>query len=89
MSNRERIAFTSEDGDTLELYVVEQTRINNINYILAEDAGDEETAYILKETYSDSENEESVFEFVEDEQELDAIFRVFTELLEDIDIEMM
>ena len=33
-------------------------------------------------------NEELVCEFVEDEQELDAISKVFAELLEDVSIEM-
>ena len=49
---------------------------------------DDEVAYILKETFSDSAKEESVFEFVEDERELDAISKVFEQLLDDIDIEL-
>ncbi len=89
MSKREKAVFTSSDGEKLSLYVIEQTRINDVRYILAEDALDSETAYIMKETYSDSDKEESVFEFVEDEQELDAISGVFAELLEDIDIEIV
>ena len=89
MSKQEKVVFTSADGDTLEFYIVEQTRINNINYILATDADDEETAYILKETFSDAAKEESVFEFVEDNTELEAISKVFGELLEDVDIEPM
>lgn len=85
MSKQEKVVFTSVDGEVLEFYVVEQTRINNVNYILATDADDEDTAYILKETFSDSAKEESVFEFVEDDVEFDAISRVFEELLDDVD----
>lgn len=88
MSKQEMVTFTSADGENLEFYVVEQTRINNVNYILATDVDDDETAYILKETFSDSDKEESVFEFVEDDNELEAISKVFAELLEDVDIEL-
>ncbi len=88
MGKQEKVVFTSENGETLEFYIVEQTRINNISYILASDVSDENTAYILKETFSDSEKEESVFEFVEDDNEQEAISRVFAELLEDTDIEI-
>ena len=44
-------------------------------------------AYIMKKVAEDG-NEELVCEFVEDEQELDAISKVFAELLEDVSIEM-
>lgn len=88
MSKQEKVVFRSEDGENLEFHIVEQTTINNIRYILATDVLDDEVAYILKETFSDSAKEESVFEFVEDERELDAISKVFEQLLDDIDIEL-
>lgn len=84
MSKHEQVKFVGEDGEELLLDVVEQTTINNISYVLATD--DEDVAYILKETFSDSEKEESVFEFVEDDVEFDAIAKVFGELLEDVDL---
>ena len=88
MSKQEKVVFKSEDGENLEFHIVEQTTINNIRYILATDVMDDEVAYILKETFSDSAKEESVFEFVEDERELDAISKVFEQLLDYIDIEL-
>ena len=88
MSKQEKVVFKSEDGENLEFHIVEKTTINNIRYILATDVMDDEVAYILKETFSDSAKEESVFEFVEDERELDAISKVFEQLLDDIDIEL-
>lgn len=84
----EKVAFTSADGEKLEFYVIEQTRINNIHYLLAEDTADEEQAYILKETAGDALNGESVYEFVEDDIEFEAISKVFNELLDDIDIQI-
>lgn len=55
MSQRESIKMLSPDGEVLSFYVVEQTRINNINYLLVEDADEEANAYIIKETFSGSE----------------------------------
>ena len=70
------------------MYVVEETRINNVNYLLVtEDEGDEEEAeaYILKDV-SKEEDEEAVYEMVVEDSEIDYIGKVFSELLEDIDI---
>ena len=84
----EKIIFVDEDGNEIEMYVIEETRINNVNYILVtDDEGDSEEAeaYILKDISND-EDEEAVYEIVDDESEVDYIGRVFSELLEDIDI---
>ena len=84
----ETIIFVDEDGNEIEMYVIEETRINNVNYLLVtDDEGDSEEAeaYILKDISND-EDEEAVYEIVDDESEVDYIGRVFSELLEDIDI---
>lgn len=84
----EKIVFIDEDGNEVEVYVVEETRINNVNYLLVtEDEGDEEEAeaYILKDI-SKEEDEEAVYEMVVEDSEIDYIGKVFSELLEDIDI---
>ena len=84
----EKIVFIDEDGNEVEMYVVEETRINNVNYLLVtEDEGDEEEAeaYILKDI-SKEEDEEAVYEMVVEDSEIDFIGKVFSELLEDIDI---
>lgn len=84
----EKIVFIDEDGNEVEMYVVEETRINNVNYLLVtEDEGDEEEAeaYILKDITKE-EDEEAVYEMVVEDSEIDYIGKVFSELLEDIDI---
>ena len=84
----EKIIFVDEDGNEIEMYVIEETRINNVNYLLVtDDEGDSEEAeaYILKDISND-EDEEAVYEIVDDESEVDYIGRVFSELLEDLDI---
>ncbi|WP_027431387.1 DUF1292 domain-containing protein [Lachnospira multipara] len=83
----EKISFVSEGGDKIELYVLEETRISGINYILVTESDDENEdaeVYILKDT-SKSTEADAIYEFVEDDSELDAVAKVFSELLEDVE----
>ena len=85
----EKIKFTDPDtGDCLEFYVLEQTRINNRDYLLVtvDEDGDSD-AFVLKDLSEDTEKE-AVYEIVEEEAELEAIAKVFSEMLEDVDIEL-
>lgn len=83
----EKIKFTDPDTQEFtEFFCLEQTQINSQNYLLvAEDEDGDSDAYILKET--SSEGDETVYEMVEEDAELQAIGKVFAELLEDVDLE--
>ncbi len=82
----EKIVFQTEEGEVL-FYVLEQTRVNGENYILVTDSEDEEAdCWILKDT-SKPEDTEAVYEMVEDDQTLDALSKIFAELLEDTEIQ--
>jgi uncharacterized protein YrzB (UPF0473 family) len=83
----EKISFCSPEEGTVDLYVLEQTTIGGVNYILVTDTeeGDGE-AFILKENPS-SDNSENVYDIVEDDEELQAVGQVFGSLLEDVDLE--
>ena len=83
----EKIIFNAPDTEeSIEFFCLEQTQNNNQNYLLvSEDEEGDSEAYILKET--SSEGEDTVYEMVEDEQELEAIGKVFAELMEDVDLE--
>ncbi|MBR6697247.1 MAG: DUF1292 domain-containing protein [Lachnospiraceae bacterium] len=86
----ERLTFTLDSDETVEFAILEETRINGVNYLLVTDAFEDEEegeAYILKDT-SDETDLEAKYEFVEDDTELEAISKVFAELLEDVDIEL-
>lgn len=88
-ANHEKIVFTTEDQEEVEFYVLEQTKIGGFNYLLIADAeGEEEAAnaMILKER--ESVTEEVVYDVVEDDQELEAVSKVFEQIMDDIDIEM-
>lgn len=86
----EKITFVTEDQESVDFYIIEETRVNGINYLLVTESEDEEDeeaeAYILKDT-SKAEDTEAIYEFVESEEELDAVSRIFAELLEDMDLE--
>ncbi len=84
----EKIVFYT-DTDEIEFYVIEQTRINDVNYILVADSMDDEAeALILKETVNEEDAEDVIYSEIEDDSELESISRVFSEILDDIDIEM-
>jgi len=83
----EKIAFTFDDNETVDFFVLEETKINGVTYILVTESEDDEAdAYILKDTAQESD-EESVYEIVEDDEELDMVSTLFEQLLEDVDIE--
>lgn len=76
-----------DGGEAVDFYVLEQTTIGGVNYILVTDAEEDEEgeAYILKDM-SDSDAEERVYSMVEDDTEFDAVSAVFENILEDIDL---
>lgn len=83
----EKIKFQAVDGTEEEFFVEEETRIGGVSYILVSDSMEEEAnAYILKDV-SESTDADALYEMVEDEEELDAVFKVFMEMMEDVDFE--
>ncbi|MBO5424250.1 MAG: DUF1292 domain-containing protein [Lachnospiraceae bacterium] len=87
-NNLEKITFETEDG-TEDFYVLEQTMLGGINYILVTDEieGEEGSFLVLKEE-KDSKEDEAFYQIIEDDNELKAVISVFNELLEDIDLEV-
>ena len=74
----EKLTFVTEDQESVDFYIIEETRVNGINYLLVTESEDDT---------SKAEDTEAVYEFVESEEELDAVSRIFAELLEDMDLE--
>lgn len=87
MDKMEKITFQAEGEEKIDLYVLEQTRIGGINYLLVteEEDGDGD-AYILKDLSQDGEAD-GIYQFVEDDEELNAVAGVFDNMLDDIDLE--
>lgn len=83
----ERVEFTDPDtGQPTEFYVLEQTTIGGNNYLMVtlDEDGDSD-AFILKELAGD--DSQTTYEMVDDDKELEAIAKVFAELMEDVDIQ--
>ena len=85
MEDKQMITFTLEDGTDIQLEVLEETRINGVNYLLVVDTQDEDTAIILRE--DTTEEQDIIYLPVEDDNELQALSKVFAELLEDVEFE--
>ena len=81
----EKIEFRTDDGENVFFYVVEQTRINGMNYILVSDKEEGDGQALILKDLSQDGDEESVYEIVDSDEELDAVGGVFANMLEDID----
>ena len=80
------VNFTTDNGEEIPFFVVEETKIAGENYLLVTDREDDEAdAYILREV---SENtEESFYEMLEDDEKINAISKVFADLLDEVEFE--
>lgn len=85
----EKIQFMFDDGtESVDFFVLEETKVNGVSYILVTDSEEDDAeCMILKDTSKPKESE-SVYQIVEDDTELEAVLKIFEELLEDVDIEM-
>ena len=74
----EKITFASADSrENEEFFVLEQTKLNGVSYILVTDSEEDDAeCWILKDT-SPEESSEAIYEFVEDEKELNGIMGSF------------
>ncbi|MGN0333406.1 MAG: DUF1292 domain-containing protein [Lachnospiraceae bacterium] len=84
----EKIKFMSEEmQEAVDFFVLEQTKINGVSYILVTDSETGDADCLILKDVADPNETESVYEIVEDDNELTALSKVFEELLEDVDIE--
>ncbi len=92
MDREDRIPFITEDGEQVIFEVLEQTMVAGANYILVTEDNDldldneDVQAYIMKEIDEPHSEDMLTYQFVEDEQELLSISKIFEQLLEDTDI---
>ena len=82
MDNKKNII--DEEGNEIELIIIETAKFEGRDYILASES---ENAYILKDVSEDKDSD-SIYEFVDDEKELDMLADVFSELISDMDIDL-
>ena len=76
-----------ENREAVDFYVLEETMIGGVTYILVTDTEDEDgDALILKDLSQDGE-EEALYAIVEEDGELAAVADVFRSMMGDIDLE--
>lgn len=83
----EKIKFMSEEMQETDFYVLEQTKVNGVSYILVTDSEEDDAECLILKDTSAEDDKESVYEIVEDVTELGAVLKIFEELLEDIEVE--
>lgn len=82
------ITLTTEDGERVTFYVLEETKLGGEDYLLVTDSKEEDgECYLLKDT-SGPEDSEASYEFVEDDFQLDYLSNVFNELMRDLGVEI-
>lgn len=82
----EKIVFRAENEEMVEFYVLEQTRIGGIDYILVTDTEEDDGEALILKDMSQPGEEEALYEIVTEDEELDAVSAVFESMLEDIDL---
>lgn len=83
-----KVMLVDENEKEFEVFVIEQTMINNINYLLVTDSDDEDeeevNAFIVKDL-SKPEDEEALYEIVDDNEEFESVAKIFDELVGELD----
>ena len=82
----EKIVFRAEGEEAVEFYVLEQTRIGGIDYILVTDTEEDDGEALILKDMSQPGEEDALYEIVTEDEELDAVSAVFESMLEDIEL---
>lgn len=80
----EKITFCPDGEEPVEFFVLEQTRISGVNYILVTDFEDGDGEALILKDLSKEEDKEAVYAIVDDDTELNAVAGVFEDLLDDV-----
>ncbi len=81
----EKIKFMPElNEEPIEFFVVEQTTLAGVTYLLVTDKEEGDAQALILRDVTEQNNEEKVYAVVDEEKELDAVSKVFENLLDDI-----
>lgn len=83
----EKILFQAMDEEPVEFYVLEQTTVAGVNYILVTDTEDGDGEALILKDISGAEDEEAVYDIVSEDKELNAIAEIFENLLDDVEFD--
>ena len=82
----EIITFCPKEDEPVDFYVLEQTNIAGVNYILVTDCEDGDGEALILKDLSKPEDTESIYAIVDEEDELEALAGIFEDLLEDVEL---
>ena len=82
----EKIIFTPQEGSDVAFYILEQTMIGGVKYLLVTDSAEGDGEALILCDVSAPEEPEAVYEIVEDDETLNAVAAVFEKIMDDIDI---
>ena len=83
----EKIVFKADKENPVEFFILEQTTVSGVNYILVTDKEEGDSEALILKDVSKSEDEEALYEIVSDETELNALANIFESLMDDISFE--
>lgn len=81
----EKILFQAMGEEPVEFYVLEQTTVAGINYILVTDEEEGDGDALILKDISGKDDEEAVYDIVSDDKELNAVAEIFENLLDDVE----
>lgn len=81
----EKILFQATGEEPVEFYVLEQTTVAGVNYILVTDTEEGDGDALILKDISGKDDEEAVYDIVSDDKELNAIAEIFENLLDDVE----
>lgn len=84
MAKLEKITFRPDGEEPVEFYVLEQTRIGGVNYILVTDVEEGDGDALILKDLSEDGDEEGVFSIVSEDEEFSAVAGIFQNMLDDI-----
>lgn len=80
----EKISFVPDGQEAVEFYVLEQTRLGGVNYLLVTEREDGDSDALILKDLSEEADTEGVYEIVSDDEELAAVAVIFEDILEDV-----
>lgn len=81
----DKITFNPEGEAPVDFYVLEQTKLGGMNYILVTDREEGDGEALILKDLSRPEEPESVYTIVSDDEELAAVAQIFENILDDIE----
>ncbi|MCI5623065.1 MULTISPECIES: DUF1292 domain-containing protein [Anaerostipes] len=81
------ILCLDEDGNEIQLLVLEQTTLAGINYLLVADSMEDDGIVLIMKEIS-LEDDYVSYEVVDDDEELKIISSIFNELVDDFEVSL-